>query len=128
MNRTGVIYGINGPVIYLQGNTGFKMSEMDISPAAKAWIKSRMTSQMQTKGSIDKMVLIPERTHPKTVKTWNFPAYPNILDSSPFFCFSISKSPFAIIDGLAFYNPSIIIKSFGCFCHSMQSVSIQSDT
>ena len=28
MNRTGVIYGINGPVIYLQGNTGFKMSEM----------------------------------------------------------------------------------------------------
>lgn len=29
MNRTGVIYGINGPVIYLQGNTGFKMSEME---------------------------------------------------------------------------------------------------
>ena len=28
MNRTGVIYGINGPVIYLKGNTGFKMSEM----------------------------------------------------------------------------------------------------
>ncbi len=28
MNRTGVIYGINGPVVYLQGNTGFKMSEM----------------------------------------------------------------------------------------------------
>lgn len=28
MNRTGMIYGINGPVIYLKGNTGFKMSEM----------------------------------------------------------------------------------------------------
>ncbi len=28
MDRTGVIYGINGPVIYLKGNTGFKMSEM----------------------------------------------------------------------------------------------------
>ena len=28
MNRTGVIYGINGPVIYLKGSTGFKMSEM----------------------------------------------------------------------------------------------------
>ena len=28
MNRTGVIYGINGPVIYLKGHTGFKMSEM----------------------------------------------------------------------------------------------------
>lgn len=28
MNRTGVIYGINGPVIYLKGNTGFKMAEM----------------------------------------------------------------------------------------------------
>ncbi|MEG2439354.1 MAG: V-type ATP synthase subunit A [Lachnospiraceae bacterium] len=28
MNKTGQIYGINGPVIYLQGNTGFKMSEM----------------------------------------------------------------------------------------------------
>ena len=28
MNKTGVIYGINGPVIYLKGNTGFKMSEM----------------------------------------------------------------------------------------------------
>jgi len=28
MDRTGTIYGINGPVIYLKGNTGFKMSEM----------------------------------------------------------------------------------------------------
>lgn len=26
--KTGTIYGINGPVIYLKGNTGFKMSEM----------------------------------------------------------------------------------------------------
>ncbi|MGI6069515.1 MAG: V-type ATP synthase subunit A [Blautia sp.] len=26
--RTGTIYGVNGPVIYLKGNTGFKMSEM----------------------------------------------------------------------------------------------------
>lgn len=28
MSRTGTIYGVNGPVIYLKGNTGFKMSEM----------------------------------------------------------------------------------------------------
>lgn len=28
MSRTGIIYGINGPVVYLKGNTGFKMSEM----------------------------------------------------------------------------------------------------
>lgn len=28
MFRTGTIYGVNGPVIYLKGNTGFKMSEM----------------------------------------------------------------------------------------------------
>lgn len=28
MNKTGIIYGINGPVIYLKGNTGFKMAEM----------------------------------------------------------------------------------------------------
>ena len=28
MNRTGVIYGINGPVVYIKGNTGFKMAEM----------------------------------------------------------------------------------------------------
>ena len=28
LNKTGIIYGINGPVIYLKGNTGFKMSEM----------------------------------------------------------------------------------------------------
>jgi V/A-type H+-transporting ATPase subunit A len=28
MDRTGIIYGINGPVIYLKGNTGFKMAEM----------------------------------------------------------------------------------------------------
>ena len=69
-----------------------------------------------------------ERTHPKTVKTWNFPAYPNILDSSPFFCFSISKAPFVVIDGLVTSNPSIIIKSFSYFCHSIQSISIQSDT
>ena len=28
MDRKGIIYGINGPVIYLKGNTGFKMAEM----------------------------------------------------------------------------------------------------
>lgn len=28
MNKTGIIYGINGPVVYLKGNTGFKMAEM----------------------------------------------------------------------------------------------------
>lgn len=28
MSKTGVIYGINGPVIYLKGNTDFKISEM----------------------------------------------------------------------------------------------------
>lgn len=28
MTKTGVIYGINGPVIYLKGNTGFQMAEM----------------------------------------------------------------------------------------------------
>ena len=28
MNKTGIIYGINGPVVYIKGNTGFKMSEM----------------------------------------------------------------------------------------------------
>ncbi len=28
MLKTGTIYGINGPVIYLKGNTGFRMSEM----------------------------------------------------------------------------------------------------
>jgi len=28
MSKTGIIYGINGPVIYPKGNTGFKMSEM----------------------------------------------------------------------------------------------------
>ena len=28
MHKTGNIYGINGPVIYLKGNTGFQMAEM----------------------------------------------------------------------------------------------------
>ena len=28
MSKTGIIYGINGPFVYLKGNTGFKMSEM----------------------------------------------------------------------------------------------------
>jgi len=28
MFRTGTIYGVNGPVIYLKGNTGFKMSKI----------------------------------------------------------------------------------------------------
>ena len=28
MSRTGIIYGINGPVVYLKGTTRFKMSEM----------------------------------------------------------------------------------------------------
>ena len=36
MNKTGVIYGINGPVIYLKGNTGFEMSEM-VTSAGNAW-------------------------------------------------------------------------------------------
>ena len=28
MSKTGIIYGVNGPVIYLKGNIGFQMSEM----------------------------------------------------------------------------------------------------
>lgn len=28
MNKTGIIYGINGPVVSLKGNNGFRMSEM----------------------------------------------------------------------------------------------------
>ena len=28
MTKTGKIFGINGPIIYIKGNTGFKMSEM----------------------------------------------------------------------------------------------------
>lgn len=28
MNKTGLIYGINGPIVYIKGNTGFRMSEM----------------------------------------------------------------------------------------------------
>ncbi len=28
MSKTGIIYGINGPVIYLKGDYGFKISEM----------------------------------------------------------------------------------------------------
>ena len=28
MSKTGVIYGINGPVVYVKGNTGFQMHEM----------------------------------------------------------------------------------------------------
>ena len=28
MELTGTIYGINGPIVYLKGNLGFKMSEM----------------------------------------------------------------------------------------------------
>ena len=28
MSKTGIIYGVNGPVIYLKGDTGFKISEM----------------------------------------------------------------------------------------------------
>ena len=28
MNKTVIIYGINGPVIYLKGDSGFKISEM----------------------------------------------------------------------------------------------------
>ena len=31
MHKTGTIYGINGPVIYLKGNTGFQMAEMSTS-------------------------------------------------------------------------------------------------
>ena len=28
MSKTGIIYGINGPVVYLKGDSGFKNSEM----------------------------------------------------------------------------------------------------
>ena len=27
MSNTGIIYGVNGPVIYLKGDSGFKISE-----------------------------------------------------------------------------------------------------
>ena len=28
MSKTGIIYGINGPVVYLKGDSEFKISEM----------------------------------------------------------------------------------------------------
>ena len=28
MEKTGIIYGINGPVVYIKGKTDFKMGEM----------------------------------------------------------------------------------------------------
>ena len=28
MTKTGVIYGINGPIVYLKGDPGFTMNEM----------------------------------------------------------------------------------------------------
>ena len=28
MERTGIIYGINGPIVYLKGDPGFKMNEL----------------------------------------------------------------------------------------------------
>ena len=28
MSKTGIIYGINGPVVYLKGDSGFKIYEM----------------------------------------------------------------------------------------------------
>ena len=31
MNKTGIIYGVNGPVIYLKGDPGFKLSLIHIS-------------------------------------------------------------------------------------------------
>ena len=36
MHKTGTIYGINGPVIYLKGNTGFQMAEM-VYPSDKRY-------------------------------------------------------------------------------------------
>ena len=40
MLKTGTIYGINGPVIYLKGNTGFRMSEMVYVGEAEAGRRS----------------------------------------------------------------------------------------
>ena len=32
MERRGIIYGINGPIVYLKGDPGFKMNEL-VMPA-----------------------------------------------------------------------------------------------
>ena len=37
LNKTATIYGINGPVIYLKGDTGFMMSEM-VYVGRKSWL------------------------------------------------------------------------------------------
>ncbi len=38
LNKTATIYGINGPVIYLKGETDFKMSEMVHVGERKSWL------------------------------------------------------------------------------------------
>lgn len=49
MKKTGKIYGINGPVVYIQGTTDFKMSEMVyVSSEKLVGEVIRLTSEMTT--------------------------------------------------------------------------------
>lgn len=40
MTAQGNIYGINGPIIYLKGDSGFQMNEMVYVGTAGWWVRS----------------------------------------------------------------------------------------
>lgn len=44
MSKTGIIYGVNGPVIYLKGDTGFKISEM-VYVGPENWLEKLSVSR-----------------------------------------------------------------------------------
>ena len=49
MSKTGTIYGVNGPVIYLKGNTGFRMSEtVHVGPEHLVGEVIALTKEMTT--------------------------------------------------------------------------------
>ena len=81
MSRTGIIYGINGPVIYLKGNTGFKMSEMvyvgeeHLVGEVIALTKDTTTVQVFEETSGLKPGNCNRRCYFSHIRTWNFRQY-----------------------------------------------------
>ena len=83
MSNTGIIYGVNGPVIYLKGDSGFKISEMVyVGPEKLVGEVIGLKKGMTTVGfrgdyrtETGRYSYRNRRCHFCTSGTWNHPQY-----------------------------------------------------
>ena len=81
MSKTGIIYGINGPVVYLKGDSGFKISEMvyvgkeNLVGEVIGLKKGMTTVQVFEETSPGRNRYRYRRCHLCTFRTWYHPQY-----------------------------------------------------